>query len=280
ARTLERRLRAAPTHLGTPAQRRAPRRHQPHEQDEAVSPRGVEADHRLFHRRLPFSQARESEGSRGALDELDGDDALRLGALRPVDRVELHLRTLGERLEAIAGDRGMVDEYILATISRGDEPIPLRIVEPFHGSGCHTNTSSTTKERAEEAHTAQPVLAQESPPTVARRGPADREPTSATNGRRRGHGNVWALPPRFLIEFPADEPERARQFWQGVLGTSLRDRRDGEGRGWQGEHAAVDIGLHERGAGPGDRFSLPYFTVADLAAAVERVQALGGEIVH
>jgi predicted enzyme related to lactoylglutathione lyase len=88
------------------------------------------------------------------------------------------------------------------------------------------------------------------------------------------------LPPRFLIEFPADEPERARQFWQGVLGTSLRDRRDGEGRGWQGEHAAVDIGLHERGAGPGDRFSLPYFPVADLAAAVERVQALGGEIVH
>jgi predicted enzyme related to lactoylglutathione lyase len=40
------------------------------------------------------------------------------------------------------------------------------------------------------------------------------------------------------------------------------------------------LGLHERGAGPGDRFSLPYFPVADLAAAVEPVQAPGGEVVH
>jgi hypothetical protein len=29
------------------------------------------------------------------------------------------------------------------------------------------------------------------------------------------------LPPRFLIELPADEPERARQFWQGLLETTL-----------------------------------------------------------
>jgi predicted enzyme related to lactoylglutathione lyase len=88
------------------------------------------------------------------------------------------------------------------------------------------------------------------------------------------------LPPRFLIELPADEPERARRFWQDLLGMTLADRRPGEGRGWQGEHAGIVLGLHERGAGPGDRFSLPYFPVADLAAAVERVQALGGEIVH
>ena len=40
------------------------------------------------------------------------------------------------------------------------------------------------------------------------------------------------------------------------------------------------FGLHERRPGPGDRFSLPYFPVADLAATVERVRALGGEIVH
>lgn len=32
--------------------------------------------------------------------------------------------------------------------------------------------------------------------------------------------------------------------------------------------------------GPADRFSLPYFPAADLADAVERVRALGGEIVH
>src|SRR5438093_12594330 len=34
------------------------------------------------------------------------------------------------------------------------------------------------------------------------------------------------------------------------------------------------------GTSSGDRFSLPNFPVADLAAAVERVRALGGEIVH
>jgi class 3 adenylate cyclase len=46
------------------------------------------------------------------------------------------------------------------------------------------------------------------------------------------------------------------------------------------EYEGIVLGLHERGAGPGDRFSLPYFPVADLVAAVERVRALGGEIVH
>jgi predicted enzyme related to lactoylglutathione lyase len=91
---------------------------------------------------------------------------------------------------------------------------------------------------------------------------------------------VSALPPRFLIEFPADEPERARRFWEGLLDTTLAERRPEEGRGWQGEHEGIAVGLHERGSGPGDRFSLPYFPVADLVLAVERVQALGGEVIH
>ena len=34
------------------------------------------------------------------------------------------------------------------------------------------------------------------------------------------------------------------------------------------------------GRGPGDSFSLPYFAVGDLAEALERVQALGGSVVH
>jgi predicted enzyme related to lactoylglutathione lyase len=38
--------------------------------------------------------------------------------------------------------------------------------------------------------------------------------------------------------------------------------------------------LHERGPGPGDRFSLPYFTVADVAEALARVESLGGEVIH
>jgi len=85
---------------------------------------------------------------------------------------------------------------------------------------------------------------------------------------------------RFLIELPADEPGRARRFWEGLLETTFAERRPDEGHGWQVEHDGIVVGLHERGSGPGDRFSLPYFPVADLATAVERVQALGGEVVH
>lgn len=89
-----------------------------------------------------------------------------------------------------------------------------------------------------------------------------------------------ALKPPFLIELPADEPERARRFWEELLQTTLAPRQPEEGRGWQAEYEGITFGLHERGPGPGDRFSLPYFPVADLAAAVERVRALGGAIVH
>ena len=83
-----------------------------------------------------------------------------------------------------------------------------------------------------------------------------------------------------LVEFPADDAERARRFWDGLLGTALRPRGADEGRGWQAEHAGVTIGVHERGPGPGDRGALPYLEVPDLAAALEQVLALGGEIVH
>jgi predicted enzyme related to lactoylglutathione lyase len=91
---------------------------------------------------------------------------------------------------------------------------------------------------------------------------------------------VSALTPRFLIELPADEPERARRFWQELLETTLESRQPGQGHGWQAEYEGIVFGLHERGPGTGDRFSLPYFPVTDLAVAVERVRALGGEIVH
>jgi predicted enzyme related to lactoylglutathione lyase len=85
---------------------------------------------------------------------------------------------------------------------------------------------------------------------------------------------------RFLIELPADEPERARRFWEELLEMTLERRLPEEGRGWQAGYGGIVVGLHERGPGPGDRFSLPYFPVVDLPAAVERVRVLGGEIVH
>ena len=83
-----------------------------------------------------------------------------------------------------------------------------------------------------------------------------------------------------LIEFPADDPERARRFWSGLLGASLDARTDGEGEGWQTRSDATAVGIHARGPGPGDRVSLPYFAVSDLAQALEQVQTLGGSIVH
>jgi predicted enzyme related to lactoylglutathione lyase len=83
-----------------------------------------------------------------------------------------------------------------------------------------------------------------------------------------------------LIEFPADDPERARRFWSGVLGLELEPRRDGEGEGWQTQTGAPAVGVHVRGRGPGDSFSLPYFAVDDLVAALERVSANGGAVVH
>ena len=81
-----------------------------------------------------------------------------------------------------------------------------------------------------------------------------------------------------LIEFPADDLERARRFWQGLLGTKLEGRRAGEGSGVQTHSGGTELGVHERGPGPGDRVSLPYFRVADLAAALELVVELGGEV--
>lgn len=83
-----------------------------------------------------------------------------------------------------------------------------------------------------------------------------------------------------LIEFPADDPERALSFWSGVLGTDLEPRRPEQGEGWQTDGQAPAVGVHARGRGPGDSFSLPYFTVEDMPAALERVAALGGQIIH
>jgi predicted enzyme related to lactoylglutathione lyase len=35
-----------------------------------------------------------------------------------------------------------------------------------------------------------------------------------------------------MVEFPADDPARARRFWSGLLGVELEAREDGEGEGW------------------------------------------------
>jgi len=86
--------------------------------------------------------------------------------------------------------------------------------------------------------------------------------------------------PAPLIEFPADDPGRARRFWGGVLGVDLMPRPATAGSGWETDTDSLRLGVHERGPGPGDTASLPYFTVADLATALERVRELGGSVIH
>jgi len=86
--------------------------------------------------------------------------------------------------------------------------------------------------------------------------------------------------PLSLIEFPADDPERARRFWTELLDVELEARQAGEGEGWQTHTGAPAVGVHARGRGPGDSFSLPYFAVCDVAEALKRVEALGGSVVH
>lgn len=91
-----------------------------------------------------------------------------------------------------------------------------------------------------------------------------------------------------LIEFPADDAQRARSFWSGLLDVALEPRRSGQGEGWQSDEASSQagaapgaaIGVHGRGRGPGDSFSLPYFEVQDMEDTLARVPALGGSVVH
>ena len=83
-----------------------------------------------------------------------------------------------------------------------------------------------------------------------------------------------------LVEFPADDPDRALAFWTGVLAVTLDPRQAPEGHGWQTHGQGPALGLHARGTGPGDRFSLVYFSVDDLADALDRVRSAGGEVIH
>jgi predicted enzyme related to lactoylglutathione lyase len=86
--------------------------------------------------------------------------------------------------------------------------------------------------------------------------------------------------PIALIEFPADDASRARRFWSRLLGIELAARSAGQGGGWQSSGAPA-LGIHARGTGPGDTRSLPYFEIdGPLADALERVEELGGTVIH
>src|SRR5262245_24019835 len=74
----------------------------------------------------------------------------RLGALLTLAGLVLDPGSLVEGLVALAGDLREVDEQVLAALVGRDEPVPLRSVEPFDGTGSHVNTSLTTRERVEK----------------------------------------------------------------------------------------------------------------------------------
>ena len=86
--------------------------------------------------------------------------------------------------------------------------------------------------------------------------------------------------PAPLIEFPADDVDRARRFWRELIEVKLEPRPPAAGSGWEAEADGLRLGLHERGKGPGDTASLPYLTVADLPTTLERVTELGGSVIH
>ena len=67
---------------------------------------------------------------------------------------------------------------------------------------------------------------------------------------------ILASMPAPLIEFPADDSERALRFWHGVLGVALAPRPAAAGSGWQTDTDNLRLGVHERGPGPGDTASL------------------------
>ncbi|CAN5558245.1 hypothetical protein BH20ACT15_BH20ACT15_15670 [soil metagenome] len=86
--------------------------------------------------------------------------------------------------------------------------------------------------------------------------------------------------PKPLIEFPADDAERALGFWRGVLELDLAPRAAEAGAGWEAERDGLRLGVHERGPGPGDTASLPYFTVGAMDRALELVAEHGGSVIH
>src|ERR1051325_420951 len=83
-------------------------------------------------RTAPFSLLRPGAG-------LQLDDVLRRRTLLSLHDVELDPLALGERLEPLRLDRGVVHEAVLLAVLRRDETEPLRVVEPLHDTGdaCH-----------------------------------------------------------------------------------------------------------------------------------------------
>src|SRR5207253_7689902 len=71
----------------------------------------------------------------------DGADVRGLQALRPLLHLEFDLLPFGQRAEAVRLDGGVMAEDVRAAVVLHDEPEPLRVIEPFHGTCNHSNAS-------------------------------------------------------------------------------------------------------------------------------------------
>src|SRR5690348_6474670 len=104
----------------------------------ALKPRAVRTFAEPASQAFAITKASPSWSARSSsprcLDELD---VYGLGSLVAGLGVIGDLRTLGERLVAVADDAGVVHEEILARIVGRDEAEALLVAEPLHGSGCH-----------------------------------------------------------------------------------------------------------------------------------------------
>src|SRR3981081_934784 len=86
------------------------------------------------------AQARQALGPACSAAVVRGSERLnvrRPGTLRALLGVIAHLRALGQRLEAVALDRAVVNEQVLAGVIRCDEPKSLVVAEPLNSSCCH-----------------------------------------------------------------------------------------------------------------------------------------------
>src|SRR5205823_4531645 len=66
----------------------------------------------------------------------------RLQTLRALLGLEFHLLAFGQSAEAFRLDGGVMTEHVGAAVVLHDEPEPLRVVEPLHGTSSHYRYTS------------------------------------------------------------------------------------------------------------------------------------------
>jgi hypothetical protein len=85
--------------------------------------------------------------------------------------------------------------------------------------------------------------------------------------------------PAPLIEFPADDPERALRFWAACSGRARAAGCIG-GSGWEAKATGSGSGCTERGTGPATPAPSPTSPSRTSAPRWSEVRELGGSVIH